>query len=81
MQRPAPCSFPYFSLADASEKSVTSAGVECANSTLKLVKSVTRSARHQDRLNALVLLKVRKVLHVRKVLYYSTSIIDKIDNY
>ena len=39
---------------------VTSAGVERAYSTLKLVKTVTRSTMHQDRLNALVLLHVHK---------------------
>ena len=40
--------------------SVTSAGVERANSTLKLVQTIKQSTTHQDRLNALVLLHVHK---------------------
>ena len=44
--------------------SVTSAGVERANSSLRLVKNVYRSTMGEERLNALLLLFVHKDIHI-----------------
>ena len=43
---------------------VTSAGVERANSAMKLVKSVLLSTKQQDRLNGLLLMYVHKDIHL-----------------